>query len=121
MDCNPAIAEEYLALPACKRLFTTIYGYVMEVATKEETNETFVYYVRSRIERTEFGESAKEEVVEVSQCGCEGRTSRTQPGGPADNDHVLQLLKSCILRPHSIYSVNGHHGWCRVDALEGRG
>lgn len=42
MDCNPAIAEEYLALPACKRLLTTIYGYVMEVATKEETNETSV-------------------------------------------------------------------------------
>lgn len=93
----------------------------MEVATKEETNETFVYCVRSKIGRTEFGEGAKEEVVEVIQCGCEGRTSRTQPGSPADDDHILQLLKSCILRPHSIILVNGHHGWCRVDALEGRG
>ena len=74
----------------------------MEVAT-EETNETFVYCVRSRIERTEFGEGAKEEVVEVIQCGCEGRTSCTQPGGPADDNHILQLLKSGKLRPHSIF------------------
>ena len=93
----------------------------MDVATKEETNETPMYYVRSRIERTEFGEGAEEEVVEVIQCGCEGGTSRAQPSGPTGDDHILQLLKSCILRPHSIYLVNGHHGWCRVDALEGPG
>jgi len=75
----------------------------MEVATKEETNEMSVYCAESRIERTEFGEGTKEEVVEVTQRGCEGRTSRTQPGGPADDDHVLQLLKSSILRHERIY------------------
>jgi hypothetical protein len=48
-------------------------------------------------ERTEFGKGAKEEVVEVTQCSRVGRTSRTQPGGPANDDHVLQLLKSGIL------------------------
>jgi len=64
---------------------------------------------RSRIERTEFGEGAKEEVVEVTQRGREGRTSRTQFGGAADDDHVLQLLKSGILGYRGMYLVNELH------------
>lgn len=101
------MAEEYLALFACKRLLTTIYGYVMEVATKEETNKTSVGCARIRIERTEFGKGTKEEVVEVAQRGREGRTSRTQPGGPADDDHVLQLLKSGKLRIYLVIRLRG--------------
>jgi hypothetical protein len=95
IDRNPSIVEEYLALFANIRFLTTRYGYVTELAT--------AVTIRRRgctgpgIQLTEFGESTKEEVVEVTQRGREGRTSRTQLGGPTDDDHVLQLLKGGIL------------------------